>query len=94
VTSVTFFSAAALSFNAYYVTTIGTTGGDGEDINRWQGVGVPGASLLNDNAKYFWYHHSNGDTMEVLNTDEVDRCAAVWAVHAYTVANLDGLLPR
>jgi hypothetical protein len=32
--------------------------------------------------------------MTVLNTTDVDLCAAVWAVHAYTIANLDSLLPR
>jgi hypothetical protein len=37
---------------------------------------------------------SPGDTMSVLDPDEVDRCAAVWAVHAYNVANLLAILPR
>ena len=74
--------------------TIVTTGGEGTDISPWQNHGVPGASLYNANDRYFWYHHSNGDTMSVLNSDEIDKCAAVWAVHAYTVANLDQLLPR
>jgi len=69
-------------------------GGDGEDIEPWIAAGVPGASLHNDNEKYFYFHHSGGDTMEVLDSGDVDKCAAVWAVHAYTVANLDSLLPR
>jgi len=25
-------------------------------------------SLANDNAKYFWFHHSQGDMMTVLNS--------------------------
>jgi len=69
-------------------------GGDGEDIAPWMQAGVPGASLANDNQRYFWVHHSGGDRMEVLDPAEVDRCAAVWAVHAYNVANLNELLPR
>lgn len=71
-----------------------TGGGDGEDIAPWMSAGVPGASLLNDNERYFWFHHSGGDTVEVLDSADVDAAAAVWAVHAYSIANLDGLLPR
>jgi len=71
-----------------------TPGGDGTDIAPWMSAGVPGASLLNHNERYFWFHHSDGDTMSVLNSDDVDRCAAVWAVHAYTIANLAAMLPR
>jgi len=71
-----------------------TTGGEGTDINPWMVAGVPGASLLNDNQQYFWFHHSNGDTMTVLDPDTMDLCAATWAVTAYTVANLPSMLPR
>ena len=35
-------------------------GGGGEDINPWMKAGVPGASLKNDNDRYFYFHHSNG----------------------------------
>ncbi len=69
-------------------------GGDGEDISPWMSRGIPGASLLNDNWDYFAYHHSNGDTMDVLNSTDVDLSAAVWAVYAYSIADLDHLLPR
>lgn len=71
-----------------------TSGGEGTDIDPWMQAGVPGASLANENEKYFYFHHSNGDTITVLNTDDVDLCAATWAVTAYSVANLDSLLPR
>jgi carboxypeptidase Q len=70
------------------------TGGGGTDIDPWVERGVPGASLLNDNENYFAYHHSNGDTMNVLNSTDVDLAAAVWAVYAYAIADLDNLLPR
>jgi carboxypeptidase Q len=49
---------------------------------------------LNDNRNYFAYHHSNGDTMDVLNSTDIDLAAAVWAVYAYAIADLDNLLPR
>lgn len=69
-------------------------GGGGEDISPWMQRGVPGASLLNDNWDYFAYHHSNGDTMNVINSTDIDLAAAVWAVYAFAIADLDDLLPR
>ncbi|CAF0875394.1 unnamed protein product [Adineta steineri] len=78
------------SINATQVVS----GGGGEDISPWTQRGVPGASLLNDNWDYFAYHHSNGDTMNVLNSTDVDLAAAVWAVYAFSIADLDNLLPR
>ena len=35
-------------------------GGEGTDINPWMQAGVPGASLGNENERYFYFHHSNG----------------------------------
>ncbi|CAF3913226.1 unnamed protein product [Adineta steineri] len=68
--------------------------GKGTDIDPWIERGVPGASLFNDNRNYFAYHHSNGDTINVLNSTDIDLAAAVWAVYAYAIADLDNLLPR
>lgn len=66
----------------------------GGDITFWIGEGVPGGNLNNENSEYFYFHHSNGDTMTVQDPDDMDLCAAVWTVVAYTVANLDEMLPR
>lgn len=67
---------------------------EGEDIEMWMDSGVPGASLLNDNSKYFWFHHSNGDTITVQDPEEMNLCSAVWAVVSYVVADLEEMLPR
>ena len=32
--------------------------------------------------------------MTVLNADDLDKCAILWATVAYSVANLDDILPR
>lgn len=69
-------------------------GGDGADISLWIDGGVPGASLDFDRSKYFYFHHSAGDTMTVLDSGELDLCAAVWAVTAFVVADLENMLPR
>ncbi|EDO40745.1 predicted protein [Nematostella vectensis] len=64
------------------------------DITGWVNAGVPAGSLKNENEKYFDFHHSDGDTMTVQDPDEMDLCAIVWAVVAFTVANLEEMLPR
>ena len=58
--------------------------------------GVPGVELMTEgfNDKYFWYHHTNADTMTMTNSTHLDKCAAVWTVMAYSVANFDQLLPH
>ena len=66
----------------------------GGQISFWVRDGVPGGALDNENGKYFYFHHTNGDAMTVQDPDAMDLCAAVWAVVAYTVADLDDLLPR
>ena len=53
-----------------------------------------GASLLNDNRKYFWFHHTHGDTITVQDPEEMNLCSAVWAVVSYVIADLDEMLPR
>ena len=37
---------------------------------------------------------SDADTMEIMDSDQMDRATAMWAVYAYVVANLDEMLPR
>lgn len=54
----------------------------------------PGASLHTADQRYFWFHHSDGDTMSVQNPEEMNLCSAVWAVVAYVVADLEEMLPR
>ncbi|XP_072459554.1 carboxypeptidase Q isoform X6 [Notamacropus eugenii] len=69
-------------------------GGEGTDINYWIQAGVPGANLLDDLMRYFFFHHSHGDTMTVLDPMQMNYSAAVWAVVSYVIADLDEMLPR
>jgi carboxypeptidase Q len=64
------------------------------DTGPWEAVGVPGASLSSENEKYFNFHHSEGDQMGVLKKEDMDLAAAVFAVVAFVVADLDEALPR
>ncbi|OXB79880.1 UNVERIFIED_CONTAM: hypothetical protein H355_000910 [Colinus virginianus] len=67
---------------------------DGTDINFWMRDGVPGASLRDDLSKYFWFHHSQGDTMTVQDPNQMNLCAAVWTVVSYIIADMEEMLPR
>lgn len=66
----------------------------GSDIALWQDKGVPGISLGNQNGRYFWYHHSEGDMMTVESPKDLDLCAAVWASAAYILADMNVALSR
>ena len=66
----------------------------GSDIEIWTSDGVPGASLDTESEKYFWYHHSNADTLEAESTDYLDKNTALWASVAYVLADLSIDFPR
>jgi carboxypeptidase Q len=69
-------------------------GGGEADIGPLLEAGVPGAGLEVDGSRYFWYHHTNGDTPDKLDPRDVARCVAVFAVYAYVLAEMEGTLPR
>jgi carboxypeptidase Q len=81
------------SIGADAVTT--TNEGPEADITPLFERGVPGAGLSVDGTRYFWYHHSDGDTLDKLDPAEVGRCVAAMAVLAYVMADLpDGALTQ
>jgi carboxypeptidase Q len=71
-----------------------TRGGGGADIGPIMRQGVPGMSLAVDGTKYFWYHHSNADTIDKLDPREMGMCVAALAVMAYVVAEMPERLDR
>ncbi|XP_012260575.2 carboxypeptidase Q-like [Athalia rosae] len=71
-----------------------TTPHEGPDIEGWVDMGVPGASLWNANSKYFWYHHSNGDTMAVEDPHALDLGTALFAAVSYIMGDLSIDLPH
>lgn len=71
-----------------------TRGGGGADIGPLMERGMPGMGLEVDGTRYFWYHHTNADTLDKLDPEEVARCVAALAVTAYVVADLPDPLPR
>jgi carboxypeptidase Q len=69
-------------------------GGPQADISPLYALGVPVATIDVDPWKYFWYHHSDADTIDKLNPVDLARNTAIFAVIANVVANMDGTLPR
>lgn len=43
---------------------------------------------------YFWFHHSDADTMERIDPTQLNTNAASLAIWAYSIAQLPELLPR
>ncbi|MGD0992244.1 MAG: M28 family metallopeptidase [Gemmatimonadales bacterium] len=69
-------------------------GGGGTDIGPIMERGVPGMGLNTEGSRYFWYHHSDADTVDKLDPHEMAECVATMAVMAYVVADLPEPLPR
>jgi carboxypeptidase Q len=68
--------------------------GSDTDVGVLAHDNVPTLGLLDDETKYFWYHHSDGDTIDKLNPRELSACAAAMAVMAWQVADAPEPLPR
>ncbi len=70
------------------------TGGPEADISPLYEVGVPSFNVDTDGSRYFWYHHSDADTIDKLGPEDLAKNVAIFAVVANTVANMDGTIPR
>ncbi len=71
-----------------------TKGGGGADIGPMMQLGVPGLGLNVDGTKYFWYHHTDADTIDKLDPHDVALCVATMAIMSYVLADLPEKLPR
>ena len=83
---------------ASLLSSIGATdvqrGGPQADVSPLAERGVPAAAPLVDGSRYFWFHHSAGDTMDKLDPRHVAECVAVMAVLAYVAADMPERFPR
>ena len=68
---------------------IGPSGG-GADIGPIIREGVVGAGFDVDSARYFDIHHTEADTLDKSNPQDLALCVATMAVMAYTVADMPG----
>lgn len=59
-------------------------GGGGVDIGPMMRKGVPSMSLnTDDKGKYFWYHHSDADTIDKIDPLDFQKCVATIALSIY-----------
>jgi len=68
--------------------------GPGADIDPLVDGGVPGIGLIQDDRKYFDYHHSAADTLDKVDPQELRENAAAMAVMGYALAAMPDALPR
>lgn len=76
------------------IDKITESGSPGSDITMFIKKGIPGASLLNANQRYYWYHHSEADTISVQNEIDMTNCAAFWTAVSFVIADLSIDIPR
>ena len=75
------------------IKNVGASGG-GADIGPMMALGVPGVGFEVERSRYFWFHHTDADTVDKLDPVEMQRCVAAMALLAYIVADLPNRLPR
>ena len=66
----------------------------GADIDPLAKLGVPNFSPIQDSRFYFNYHHTAADTLDKIDPRQLAETAAINAVLAYALANLEQPLPR
>jgi carboxypeptidase Q len=77
------------------VTTISLRDTGGTDHEAFDAVGVPGFQFIQDPLDYgSRTHHSNMDTYERLQADDLAQAALVEATFVYNAAMRDQMLPR
>ncbi len=68
--------------------TITNNNGGMADITPLVQAGVLGAGLHVNMSKYFWYHHTEADTMDKLNNKDFNLCIGAMAVLSYVIADM------
>src|SRR5439155_13303405 len=77
------------------VSTISLRNTGGTDHESFDAIGVPGFQFIQDQLDYgSRTHHSNMDTYERLQPDDLAQAAVVEAIFVYNTAMRDQMLPR
>ena len=66
----------------------------GADVGPLAALHVPTFAPIQDSRTYFNYHHTAADTLDKIDPRHLQENAAVMAVTAYALANLEVPLPR
>lgn len=66
-----------------------TEGGGGVDISPMMQLGIPGSSInTDDKGTYFWYHHTDADTVDKVDPHDLNLCIATIALAMYVYADM------
>jgi carboxypeptidase Q len=77
------------------VSTITMRDTGGTDHEAFDSVGIPGFQFIQDQLDYgSRTHHSNQDTYERLQPDDLAQAAVVEAIFVYNTSQRDRMLPR
>ncbi|HEV8581387.1 MAG TPA: M20/M25/M40 family metallo-hydrolase [Thermoanaerobaculia bacterium] len=68
--------------------------GGGADLGPLAPAHVPVIALGQDGTYYFDYHHTSNDTLDKIDSKDLDQNVASWAAVAYAIADLPGDLGR
>jgi Zn-dependent M28 family amino/carboxypeptidase len=71
-----------------------TRGGGGADIGPLMTEGVPGLGLRTVGEHYFDWHHTEADTLDKVDPDNLRRSMALLAVMGFVLADMPGTLPK
>jgi carboxypeptidase Q len=89
------FDAWMKPFNARGMRTLTLANTGGTDHQSFDAVGLPGFQFIQDPAEYSTRtHHSNQDTFERVQAEDMKHNAAVLAAFVYLAANRPELFPR
>jgi hypothetical protein len=61
----------------------------GSDVEEIQGAGVPVFALNQDASRYFDYHHSQDDTLAIIDPQQLRQNVAAWAATLSILADTD-----
>jgi hypothetical protein len=75
--------------------TLTLTNTGGTDHLSFDAIGLPGFQFIQDPVEYWTRtHHSNQDTFERIQADDLKQAATIIATFVYNAANLDDKLPH
>jgi hypothetical protein len=63
--------------------------GGGADTEGLEKAGVPAFSLRQDGTRYFDFHHSEDDTLDKVDPDDLQQNVAAWVALLYMIADTD-----
>jgi carboxypeptidase Q len=76
-------------------TTLSLSNTGGTDHTSFDAIGLPGFQFIQDQIEYFTRtHHSNQDTFERIQAEDVKQAAVIMAAFIYQTAMMNEKIPR